>query len=118
MTQATILGVQNQIERVVANIVSNALQAMGKNDQIAVEARDSSEGKVEMTISNTGSYIAPEDLENIFQALFTKGKADGTGLGLAICRRIVTDHGASINAYSDHSVGTRFVVIFPATKLS
>ena len=112
LTQAKILGVQNQIERVVANIVSNALQAMGPNDRIAVEAQDGSDGKVEVSIANSGSYIAQEDLENIFQPFFTKGKADGTGLGLAICRRIMAEHGGVLAVKSSPEFGTTFSLHF------
>jgi signal transduction histidine kinase len=112
LTQAKILGVQNQIERVVANIVSNALQAMGPNDRIAVEAQDGSDGNVEVSIANSGSFIAPEDLENIFQPFFTKGKADGTGLGLAICRRIMAEHGGVLAVKSSPEFGTTFSLHF------
>lgn len=110
---AKILGVQNQIERVIGNIVSNALQSMGPYDRIAIETRDESPSTVIVTIANTGSYIHPEDLENIFQPFFTKGKADGTGLGLAICRRIVTDHGGSISVLSKEHSDTCFKIELP-----
>jgi len=110
---AKIFGVQNQIERVIANIVSNALQSMGPHDRIAIETRDELSSTVIVTIGNTGSYIPPEDLENIFQPFFTKGKADGTGLGLAICRRIVADHGGSINVLSKEHSDTCFKIELP-----
>ena len=69
-----------------------------------------------MTIANTGSYIPPEDLENIFQPFFTKGKADGTGLGLAICRRIVAEHSGSIIVQSTRANGTRFFIALPLSS--
>jgi signal transduction histidine kinase len=113
LTVAKILGVQNQLERVVANIVSNALQAMGPSDRIDVQASDVVDSKVEVSIANTGSYIPPEDLENIFQPFFTKGKSDGTGLGLAICKRIAAAHGGSISVKSNERVGTCFIISLP-----
>jgi len=116
LTQAQIIGVQNQIERVVANIISNALQAMGPNDRINVEARNRHDGKIEVTIANTGSYIAPEDLVNIFQPFFTKGKPDGTGLGLAICKRIIEQHGGVLTAASSALIGTIFTLLFPPNE--
>lgn len=112
-SDAKILGVPNQIERVIANIVSNALQSMGPHDRIAIDARDESPSTVIVTIRNTGSYIPPEDQENIFQPFFTKGKAGGTGLGLAICRRIVADHGGSISVHSKEYSDTCFKIEFP-----
>ena len=111
-SEANILGVQNQIERVIANIVANALQAMRSNDRIIIESRDET-ATVVVTITNTGSYVPPEDIENIFQPFFTKGKADGTGLGLAICRRIAGDHGGSISVQSNKNSGTCFIFKMP-----
>jgi signal transduction histidine kinase len=110
---AKILGVQNQIERVIANIVSNALQVIGPTDRIEIESSNNDNTVVSMKITNTGSHIPPNDLENIFQPFFTKGKPDGTGLGLAICRQIVVDHGGSIGVKSNQTIGTRFTVKFP-----
>ena len=113
LSESQILGVQNQVERVVANLVSNALQVMGATDRIAIEARDERANTAVVTIANTGSYIPPEDLENIFQPFFTKGKADGTGLGLAICRRIVAEHGGSISVLSKEHSDTCFKIELP-----
>jgi signal transduction histidine kinase len=112
-SDAMILGANNQIERVVANIVSNALQAIGPDDRVWIESSDESASEVILTIGNTGSLISPEDTEKIFQAFFSKGKINGTGLGLAICRRIVTDHGGSISVQSHEPSGTCFKIKLP-----
>ena len=118
LSGAKILGVQNQIERVVANLVSNALQVMGTSDRIVIESRDDEPNAVVVTIANTGSYIPSEDIENIFQPFFTKGKADGTGLGLAICRKIVADHSGTISVQSSKGNGTYFAISLPLTNVS
>lgn len=114
LSEVRIRGVQNQIERIVTNIVSNGLQAMGPSDQITVrlEAIESTERAV-LTISNTGTYISAADAESIFLPFFSKGKPDGTGLGLAICRRIVEAHGGTIDVQSEQGIGTRFHVGLP-----
>ncbi|MGE0175093.1 MAG: ATP-binding protein [Oligoflexales bacterium] len=112
-SSAKILGVQNQIERVIANILSNALQAMGSDDRIEIVAFEESDGTAVVTITNTGSYIPPEDRENIFKLFFTTGKPDGTGLGLAICRHIIDDHNGSITVQSNSDEGTRFTILLP-----
>src|SRR5690606_18376820 len=88
-SKAKICGNQVQIERVIANIVTNAFQAMGPSDRIIIASHDESPGSAIVTITNTGSHIDSQDLEAIFQPFFTKSKPDGTGLGLAICRKIV-----------------------------
>jgi signal transduction histidine kinase len=109
----SIFGIQNQIERVIANIVANALQAMGEHGRISITTKSLPTNFVNITITNTGSSIPDEDLVNIFHPFFTKGKADGTGLGLAICRRIVTDHNGTIEATSSLSDGTSFHISLP-----
>ena len=69
-------------------------------------------GSVEVVISDNGKGIAAEDLEKIFERLFTI-KSHGTGLGLAICREIVNKHNGSISVESDIGTGTSFTVRIP-----
>lgn len=111
---AKLYCVQNQIERVVANMVSNALQAIGSNDQICVEATQS-DNVMFVSIHNTGSIFHPEDFENIFLPFFTKGKSEGTGLGLAICRRIVVAHNGSITCLRIFVKEPHFKSDFPSS---
>lgn len=115
-SSSSILGIQIQIERVVANIVSNAIQAMGPTDRISISSSNVEDDRVLLTIANTGSYIPPEDFEQIFQPFYTKGKSDGTGLGLAICRRIVGEHCGTIDCHSDFISGTTFTIRLPIAK--
>jgi signal transduction histidine kinase len=113
-SNAKIFGNQIQIERVIANLVTNAFQAMGPSDRISVASDGESPGLATITITNTGSQIASQDLETIFQPFFTKGKPDGTGLGLAICRKIIADHGGTITAISNPSANlTSFRISLP-----
>lgn len=115
-SDAKLHGVQNQIERVVANIVSNALQAIGSEGRIYVKSKQTNCAMC-ISIHNTGSLILPEDLENIFQPFFTKGKPEGSGLGLAICRKIVAAHSGSIGVTSDIQAGTTFQIKLPISSL-
>jgi signal transduction histidine kinase len=83
-------------DRVIANIVSNAFQAMGAQGNLWVMSRDTIEAGrafVEVGIRNSGSSIKPEDLSRVFDAFYTTGKAGGTGLGLAIVKKVVEAHG-------------------------
>jgi signal transduction histidine kinase len=114
-SKAKICGNQVQIERVIANIVTNAFQAMGPSDRITIKSHDASPGSTIITITNTGSHIDAQDLEAIFQPFFTKSKPDGTGLGLAICRKIVADHGGTITVSSNPSANsTAFRISLPS----
>jgi signal transduction histidine kinase len=106
-------GVQNQIERVVANVITNALQAMCPNDLIDVELKGHANGSSVLTIHNSGSYIQPENIIRIFEPFYTHGKASGTGLGLTICKRVMTYHGGDIEVQSSPGQGTTFSLRLP-----
>lgn len=70
---------------------------------------------VEIGVSDTGSGIAQEDLEHIFQPFYTT-KAHGIGLGLPITRRLIEDHGGSILVESQLGYGTTVSVRLPVSE--
>lgn len=86
---------REEMKKVVINLLRNAIAAADEGGRIEVAARQSAGGKVELTVSNTGTPIPAEIRNKIFQPYFTT-KSEGTGLGLAICHRIVADHGGTI----------------------
>ena len=65
------------------------------------------DGTVEIVVVDNGSGISPENLENIFELLYT-AKAQGTGLGLAICQEIMNKHIGTISVDSKIGFGTTF----------
>ena len=65
------------------------------------------DGTVEIVVTDNGSGISPENLENIFELLYT-AKAQGTGLGLAICQEIINKHIGTISVDSEIGFGTTF----------
>jgi signal transduction histidine kinase len=69
----------------------------------------------EIRIKDTGSGIAKEDLERIFQPFFTK-KAKGTGLGLALVRKVIDMHLGEIEASSTLGKGSEFIIRIPCEK--
>lgn len=101
-----------KIERVVVNIVENAVQAMQGRGRILISTTDAA-GGVEIRFYNTGTFIPEADRERVFDPFFTKDKVGGTGLGLAVVRRIVTAHGGSVRIDSELGVGTSFILTFP-----
>ena len=102
-----------RVQRLLANLIGNAVQAMRGRGRLWVRSRDVGD-QVEMVIGNDGPQIASEDLPQIFQAFFTKGKAGGTGLGLAIAHHIVTTHGGQIRCGVGEQGGVEFVFSLPA----
>ncbi len=116
--KGSILANEIQLQRVLSNILGNAEQAIQGQAESITFTTDSQliEGReyIYFEIHNTGSTISSEDLPNIFDAFFTKGKRHGTGLGLAIVKKIITEHGGEITASSTEEDGTSFKIILPA----
>ena len=99
------------MERVFANLFTNAAQAMPHGGRVQVRARrNGSQAVVEVADSGVG--IPRENLESIFNPFFTT-KPEGVGLGLAIVSKIVDDHGGKITVESDVAKGTTFRVMLP-----
>jgi signal transduction histidine kinase len=97
-----------RIPRVFLNILSNAVEAVGAGGhpdaKLWVSACEVDGNCVEVRVGNAGSYIAPENLDKLFDLFFTSGKTGGTGLGLAIVKKIVTQHGGTVHCTSERNV--------------
>jgi signal transduction histidine kinase len=71
-------------------------------------------GGVEIRVEDTGTGIAPDALERIFEPFYTtKPPGKGTGLGLLVTRGIVFDHSGTIDVESELGTGTAFVIWLP-----
>jgi signal transduction histidine kinase/putative methionine-R-sulfoxide reductase with GAF domain len=107
---------ERKIRQVVLNLLSNAIKFTPEGGRIAVGAvlRD---GFVEVSVSDTGVGIAPEDQEAVFEEFRQVGtaekKAEGTGLGLTLCRRFVELHGGRIWVTSQVGIGSTFTFTLP-----
>jgi signal transduction histidine kinase len=106
---------EKQIQQVLFNIIINAVQSMKEGGTLSIqtEAVDY-DGRpwVRLTISDTGSGIAEEDLAKIFIPFHTT-KNQGTGLGLPISRQLLEQHGGSIAVHSRIHEGTTFTIELP-----
>lgn len=99
------------LKQVLLNLILNGLQAMPGGGKLTIETsiRD---GKMRLSVSDTGVGIAPENVTRIFEPYFTT-KSEGSGLGLPIARRIVESHGGTIEVNSQPGTGTRFDIVLP-----
>ncbi len=102
------------LRQILVNLLANALDAAGDAGTVTLGARRDG-GDVLVTISDTGSGIAPDDLRRIFEPFYTtKGRGKGTGLGLAICRELTAALGGTISVESEPGRGSAFTVRIPA----
>jgi signal transduction histidine kinase len=107
----TIEGDRFALGRVYRNLITNAIQATEPGGRVAVRTARVDD-KVEITVSDTGSGIAPERLAQIFEDFVTT-KRRGLGLGLAITKRIVEQLDGTITVQSELGRGTTFTLRFP-----
>ncbi|MFQ5703505.1 MAG: ATP-binding protein [Gemmatimonadales bacterium] len=114
-----IRGDRHEIQQVVVNLLTNAIQAVDENkpDQpraIRVSTRAEGASTV-LSVSDTGPGIPDDLITQIFTPFFTtKRQGQGTGLGLSISYRIVTSHAGRIEVTSNQRTGTTFIVRLPA----
>lgn len=104
-----------QLQQVFMNILMNAVQAMDERGTIKITShRDKAGNGVEVSISDTGRGIPPEQIDRIFDPFFsTKESGQGTGLGLSIAYGIVTTHRGTISVDSVVGRGTTFTIWMP-----
>jgi len=108
-----IRGNPGKLQQVLLNLFLNARDAMETGGTLSVRTSDGG-GEVRLTVADTGSGIATENLPRIFDPFFTtKGARKGTGLGLSVSYGIVREHSGEIEVESRAGHGTRFVLRFP-----
>jgi two-component system nitrogen regulation sensor histidine kinase NtrY len=102
-----------QIRRVMINLVDNAIEAMERRGNIVVETqRDLSNSLVRVVVADDGPGIPPGEREKLFLPYYST-KRRGSGLGLAIVRRIIAEHGGTIDVGDNAPRGTRFTIELP-----
>jgi two-component system nitrogen regulation sensor histidine kinase NtrY len=105
---------QEQIRRVVINLVDNAIEAMDRRGVIDIETEhDRTNSVVRVVVADNGPGIPAAEREKLFLPYYST-KQRGSGLGLAIVRRIVAEHGGSIAVTDNTPRGTRFAIELPA----
>jgi signal transduction histidine kinase/putative methionine-R-sulfoxide reductase with GAF domain len=114
-----ILADERKVRQVVLNLLSNAIKFTPEGGRIEVAAVPK-DGSVEVSVSDTGVGIAPEDQEAVFEEFRQVGtaakKVEGTGLGLTLCRKFVELHGGKIWVTSQVGVGSTFTFTIPVRR--
>lgn len=108
---------RDQIEKVLLNLIYNAIKFTDKGGKIIVKTQKILE-ELEITVEDNGIGIAPEMLDKIFDRFTqahtgTARRYEGTGVGLALCKELVKLHGGSISVQSELGKGSIFKVRLP-----
>jgi two-component system nitrogen regulation sensor histidine kinase NtrY len=103
-----------QVRRVIINLVDNAIEAMERKGEIVVEtAVDEVNRVMRIVVADNGPGIPAGEREKLFLPYYST-KRRGSGLGLAIVRRIIAEHGGSIEVGDNTPHGTRFTIELPS----
>jgi two-component system NtrC family sensor kinase len=114
----------SQLQQVLLNLFNNAIDAITERHgyeggELSVVAAPDQDGMVQISVTDNGAGISPENLKKVFTPFFTtKPPGQGTGLGLSVCYGIVDDMGGTMEVSSEKGVGTTFTVRLPASKPS
>lgn len=102
-----------QIEQVLMNLISNAIQAIKKGGTVRINLSEAS-GAVAIAVQDNGIGIPEKNLQRIFDPFFTtKPEGEGTGLGLSVSFGIITRHRGRIEVDSKPGLGTTFTILLP-----
>jgi GAF domain-containing protein len=110
---------ERKLRQVLLNLLSNAIKFTPEGGRINIGAKPV-DGSIEVSVSDTGVGIAPEDQEAVFEEFRQVGPADkkieGTGLGLALSRKFIELHGGKIWVKSEVGVGSTFTFTIPVRR--
>lgn len=105
----------DQLQQVFLNLIINAIQAMPDGGKLTIRSALEKDGRVSISIQDTGCGISPENMEKLFIPFFTtKEKGKGVGLGLAVSYGIIERHNGKIDVQSKPGEGSAFTVHLPA----
>lgn len=102
----------DKLTQALYNIVKNAAESITGPGVISLGVEPRADSRVAVLITDTGSGLAPEELEQIFNPEYTT-KEKGLGLGLTLAHDIIDGHGGEIHATSSKGAGTTFEIILP-----
>jgi signal transduction histidine kinase len=110
---------ERKVKQVLLNLLSNGLKFTPEGGQITVRV-DLRDGEAEISVTDTGVGIAPEDKDAVFEEFRQVGaparKVEGTGLGLAISRKFIELHGGRIWVTSEVGTGSTFTFTLPLRR--
>jgi len=109
---------QNRLQQVLVNLIGNAIDAMAEQPKrcLSFAATTQDDGRIALSVSDTGSGFSAKALAHLFEPFFTtKQPGEGLGLGLTISRDILRDFGGDLLADPAPGGGARFTVLLPVS---
>jgi signal transduction histidine kinase len=113
-----VIGDRIQLQQVLVNLIINAIESMAAKDEprfLCVRSETHDKGGVKVSVGDTGTGIGSQDVDRIFDPLFTT-KSDGMGMGLPICRSIIEAHGGRLWVAPNNPRGTVFQFVLGADR--
>jgi two-component system phosphate regulon sensor histidine kinase PhoR len=115
----SILGHRYRVEQVLINLVDNAIKFNRPDGEVRIECECSVDGRVRLSVADTGIGIPSDDIKRIFERFYRVDKArsrpvGGTGLGLPIVKEVVDRMHGTISVESQLGRGSRFTIFLPA----
>lgn len=110
-----VLGDEHRLEQALANLVTNAVEAMPDGGVLTLRCGPAPDGGTLIEVTDTGSGIGEERLEEVMRP-FHSTKPTGTGLGLPLVARIVAAHGGELGLESEPDEGTKVRMTFPPAE--
>ncbi|MEW6668467.1 MAG: ATP-binding protein [Thermodesulfobacteriota bacterium] len=107
------------LQQVFINLLNNAIDAIverhgSEGGELAIQVRPEGSGRVQISLTDNGIGISPENLKRVFAPFFTtKPVGKGTGLGLSVCYGIIDGMGGTVEVKSEKGVGTTFTIHLP-----
>jgi len=119
MEDAQVLGDRLQIEQALVNLLDNAVKFNRPSGEVLMEVTRPGDGRVRITLTDTGIGIPHDDLPRIFERFYRVDKArsrevGGTGLGLSIVKHIIERMNGTVSVESQLGKGSTFTLLLPA----
>lgn len=120
-TPLMMLGDDRRLKQILINLIGNAIKFTERGGRIIVSASCDVNGRIVLSIEDTGIGISEENLKTVFDPFFRVDTAfvsqrEGTGLGLPLVRALADMHGAEIGIESSPGVGTKVTLVFPPER--
>jgi two-component system phosphate regulon sensor histidine kinase PhoR len=117
-----ISGASTELQSAMSNLLSNAIRYTPGGGEVAVSWRVLPDGRGEYVVRDSGPGIAPEHIPRLTERFYRIDRSrsretGGTGLGLAIVKHVAQRHGAELRIESAVGKGSRFTLLFPATRV-